>query len=122
MRAITSVGPPAAKPTTMRTDLFGYLCAGDGTAVRTSATSAASMRMGRLLKLVLAAIIRGHAAEDKKKSGAPSPSFSPKETRNGQEADAQGFERRRRDLQELGQVGTGRRNRHPELHQRRRHR
>jgi len=35
--------------------------------------------MRRLLKTVLAAIIRGHAAEDKKKSGAPPPRLSPKE-------------------------------------------
>jgi hypothetical protein len=34
------------------------------------------MRMGRLLKIILAAIIRGSAAEDKKKSGVPSPSFA----------------------------------------------
>jgi len=37
--------------------------------------------MGRLLKLVLAAIIRGHAAEDKKKSGEYSPLVFPRKTK-----------------------------------------
>jgi hypothetical protein len=50
------------------------------------------MRMGRLLKIFLAAIIRGRAAQDKKKSGLPSRSFAQrratKDKRDAQEIDA----------------------------------
>src|SRR3954466_14356461 len=49
-RATTSVGPPAEKPTTMRTGLVGYVCARTGCAPRQSAPRAAERSPRRSAK------------------------------------------------------------------------
>src|SRR3954468_19156143 len=79
MRAITSVGPPAAKPTTTRTDLSGYVCAREGAALEASATSTASMRaignmrLSPIVLLMLSSASRPRRTRRKRKASPPRP-------------------------------------------------
>ena len=136
-RAITSVGPPAReRHDHAAPSCSDRLCADAGPASSARATQARRRSRGHAhtaimassLDLIVGAIIalaRGRSKPSK--TGSPRAPAAVASARSGngcrmsaKKAHAPGPARRRGEIQELGQMGPERRDRHAQLHQRRR--